>query len=293
MAREESAGDITQGVDQRTAGTANQARVRSRRGSLKTFSSLKNNRDYRYLFTGNLFANGAQWLQLVTIGWLALDVSGSVFHSIMAVAVRALPTLLLGPWGGVLADRWDRRKLAMLTQVGLAVSAFIFAMLVARGQVTSIWYIYAYALVSGVAFTIMQPVRQALIANTVRHADMGNALALNAMTVTSMRLVGAAAGGVLIETLDFQWNFFVEASLYIGMVLLLVPMRTPYQAASTARHASPINNLVEGLSYILKIRVILRLMLLNFTRTAVFMPLLLLLPGYTSEALNAGLASAR
>jgi MFS family permease len=132
---------------------------------------------------------------LVTIGWLALDVSGSVFHSIMAVAVRALPTLLLGPWAGVLTDRWDRRKLAMLTQAGLAASAFIFAVLVARGQVTSIWYIYAYTLVSGVAFTIMQPVRQALIANTVRPADMGNALALNAMTVTSMRLVGAAAGG--------------------------------------------------------------------------------------------------
>jgi MFS family permease len=288
MAREESAGDITQGVDQRTAGTANQARVRSRRGGLKTFSSLKNNRDYRYLFTGNLFANGAQWLQLVTIGWLALDVSGSVFHSIMAVAVRALPTLLLGPWGGVLADRWDRRKLAMATQAGLTVSAFIFAVLVARGQVSSVWYIYAYTLVGGVAFTIMQPVRQALIANTVRPANMGNALALNAMTVTTMRLIGAAAGGVLIETVDFQWNFFVEASLYIGMALLLIPMRTPYQAASAARHASPINNLVEGLSYILKSRVILRLMLLNFTRTAVFMPLLLLLPGYTSEALNAG-----
>lgn len=288
MAREESAGDITQGVNQSTSGTTTQAPVRPRRGGLKTFSSLKNNRDYRYLFTGNLFANGAQWLQLITMGWLALDVSGSVFHSIMAVAVRALPTLLLGPWGGVLADRWDRRKLAMATQAGLAVSAFIFAVLVTRGQISSVWYIYAYTLVGGVAFTIMQPVRQALIANTVRSADMSNALALNAMTVTSMRLIGAAVGGVLIETVGFQWNFFVEASLYIGMALLLIPMRTPYQAANTARTASPINNLIEGLGYILKSRVIMRLMVLNFTRTAVFMPLLLLLPGYTSEALNAG-----
>src|SRR5918992_1008863 len=122
----------------------------------------------------------------------------------------------------------------MATQAGLAISAFIFAVLVTRGQISSVWYIYAYTLVGGVAFTIMQPVR--------------NALALNAMTVTSMRLIGAAAGGVLIETVGFQWNFFVEASLYIGMALLLIPMRTPYQAANTARSASPINNLVEGLS---------------------------------------------
>src|ERR671914_96603 len=149
MAREESAGDITQGVNHSTSGTTTQAPVRSRRGGLKTFSSLKNNPDYRYLFTGNLFANGAQWLQLVTIGWLALDVSGSIFHSIMAVAVRALPTLLLGPWGGVLADRWDRRKLAMATQAGLAISAFIFAMLVTRGQISSVWDIYAFTLVGG------------------------------------------------------------------------------------------------------------------------------------------------
>ena len=83
---------------------------RSQRGGLRTFDSLQNNPNYRYLFTGNLFANSAQWLQFITIGWLALDVSGSAFHSIMAVAIRALPTLLLGPWGGVVADRWDRRK---------------------------------------------------------------------------------------------------------------------------------------------------------------------------------------
>src|ERR687895_435330 len=113
MAREESAGDITQGVNQSTSGTTTQAPVRPRRGGLKTFSSLKNNRDYRYLFTGNLFANGAQWLQLITMGWLALDVSGSVFHSIMAVAVRGFPTLLLGPWGGGLGVRGGRGQVGL------------------------------------------------------------------------------------------------------------------------------------------------------------------------------------
>jgi hypothetical protein len=79
MARDESAGDVTQAADQSVSGTTTPGRARPRPGGLKTFSSLKNNPDYRYLFTGNLFANGAQWLQLVTIGWLALDVSGSVF----------------------------------------------------------------------------------------------------------------------------------------------------------------------------------------------------------------------
>src|SRR5918999_6127206 len=113
MARDESAGDVTQRVDESISGAAAQARTRPRRGGLKTFSSLKNNPDYRYLFTGNLFANGAQWLQLVTIGWLALDVSGSVFHSIMAVAIRALPTLFLGPRGGGVGVRGGRGQVGL------------------------------------------------------------------------------------------------------------------------------------------------------------------------------------
>src|SRR5918999_3994667 len=113
MAREESAGDVIQATDQSVRRTTTHATTRPRRGGLKTFSSLKNNPDYRYLFTGNLFANGAQWLQLVTIGWLALDVSGSVFHSIMAVAIRALPTLLLGPRGGGVGVRGGRGQVGL------------------------------------------------------------------------------------------------------------------------------------------------------------------------------------
>jgi MFS family permease len=260
----------------------------ARRGGLRTFTSLQNNPDYRFLFTGNLFANAAQWLQFITIGWLALDVSGSAFHSIMAVAVRAVPTLVLGPWGGVLADRMDRRKLAMFTQVVMSGAALAFALLIAQDQVTTIWYVYAYTLITGIGFAVVQPLRQALIANTVRQQDMANALALSAMAVTSMRLLGAGLGGILIEMLGFQWNFFVEAGLYIGMMVLLIPMRTPYQEASTARQSSAITNLAEGLRYVVKNRLVLRLMTINFVRAGVFAPLLLLLPSYTVEALGAG-----
>ena len=277
--------------DRNSAGEASQAgelsnihrpvpiRSGSRRGGVRTFSSLQSNTNYRYLFAGNLFANAAQWLQFISIGWLALDISGSAFHSIMAVAVRAMPTLVLGPWGGVLADRMDRRKLAMATQISMSAAALTFGFLILQEKVTSVWYVYTYTIVTGVGFAITQPVRQSLIANTVRPPDMANALALNALAVTSMRLVGAALGGILIETLGFQWNFFVEGGLYIGMIALLIPMRTPYQETSTARHSSALSN---------KTRVMLRLMTLNFIRTGVFAPLLLLLPAYTSEALGAG-----
>ncbi len=262
--------------------------VRPPSGRVRTFSSLQNNVNYRYLWTGNLFANCAQWLQFITIGWLALDITGSALHSILTVAVRALPVLVLGPWGGVLADRWDRRKLVMGVQLVMVSSALAFGALVAYGKIDSIWHVYGYMLVSGVAFAFIQPTRQALVANTVPREDLGNALALNAMAVTSMRLAGAAISGILIETVGFQWNFFLESGLYAGMILLLAPMKTPHREASSSKKASPLADLKEGLRFIVGSREMLRLMVMNFVRTGVFMPLLLFLPAYTEEALGRG-----
>lgn len=264
------------------------APARPTSGRVKTFSSLQNNVNYRFLWTGNLFANCAQWLQFITVGWLALDITGSAIHSILTVAVRALPVLIMGPWGGVLADRWDRRKIVMVVQLLMVATALAFGVLLANGKIDSIWHVYGYMLVSGVAFAIVQPTRQALVANVVPREDLGNALALNAMGITSMRLAGAAISGVLIETLDFQWNFYVESGLYVAMILLLLPMKTPHRERSGQRNASPMADLKEGLGYIVGSYDMLRLMLMNIVRTAVFMPLMLFLPAYTEEALGRG-----
>ena len=74
----------------------------------------------------------------MTIGWLALDISGSALHSILTVAVRALPVLILGPWSGVLADRHDRRKMVMIVQLVMVASALIFGAMVASDRVDTI-----------------------------------------------------------------------------------------------------------------------------------------------------------
>ena len=206
----------------------------------------------------------------------------------MTVAVRALPVLILGPWGGVLADRYDRRKMVMIVQLVMVASALIFGAMVASDRVDTIWHVYGYMAISGIGFAFVQPVRQALVANTVPKEDLGNALALNAMAVTSMRLVGAGISGVLIETLDFQWNFFVESGLYAGMILLLVPMKTPFREESKRRRASVVADFKEGMGFIVSNVNLLRLMLMNFVRTGIFMPLLLFLPAYTEEALGSG-----
>lgn len=263
---------------------------------LKTFAALQNNRDYRFLWVGNLAANSAQWLQIFTIGWLVFSISGgSALHSVAVAGIRSLPILAIGPWAGVLADRLDRRKLAIASQSSLAILAAIFALVVAAGLV-EVWHAYTYMALAGIGFAIKQPVRQALVANTVQRSDLANAMALNAMSVTSMRLAGPLLGGILITTLGFKWNFFFEAGLYIVMVLLLIPMRTPYRESSarstkTSHRGGLTGSLMEGLRYIFENAVMRRLTVVNFVRTAVFMPLVLLLPVYTEQALGAGVGT--
>jgi predicted MFS family arabinose efflux permease len=274
------------------SGTAGLNPPRAKRGGLKTFTALQNNRDYRFLWAGNVAANGAQWLQIFTIGWLVFSISGgSALHSVAVAGIRSLPILVIGPWAGVLADRLDRRKLLIATQFSLAVLAAAFALVVASGRV-EVWHAYTYMSLAGIGFAIKQPLRQALVANTVQRSDLANAMALNAMGITSMRLAGPLLGGILIGAAGFKWNFFFEAGLYVVMVLLLLPMRTPYrQTSSSSRSSNLVASLLEGLRYIFGNAVMRRLTIVNFVRTGVFMPLILLLPVYTQQALGAGVGT--
>jgi MFS family permease len=254
-----------------------------------TFASLRDHRNFRFLWVGDVCANLSQWLEFITVGWLALAVSGSATHSILTVATRAVPTLVVGPWAGVLADRRDRRRLALGIALAMAGAALAFGALLrlAPGRV-SIWHVYAYMGLSGIGFAMNQPVRQALIANTVPAASLTNALALSTMIVTFMRLFGTVIGAILIETASFDFNFFAEAGIHLAMGLSLLPMRTPYREAAAATDGSALANLREGLAYVAGNRVLLRLNLLNLTRAAAFVTLLLLLPAYAHDALAAG-----
>src|SRR5918992_1153604 len=267
-------------------GVVAERKVKSRLPRLQTFSSLRN-RDYRFLWTGNLFNSGANWLQQLTVGWLVFDLSQSPFLVGTVGGFRAVPFLLIGPWAGVLADRVDRRKLVLLSQTLLAASAFLFALLVVSGQV-QVWHAFVYITVSGVAHSILQPVRQALVANTVPKEDLGNAYALNVVTITSSRFVLPAIGGVLISAFGFTVNFFVESALYLVLALLIIPMHTPYREQSRHRHASALADLKEGVRYVWQDKPILQLIVMSFIPNFLVQPCLYLLPVFAGAVLHRG-----
>ncbi len=205
-------------------------------------------------------------------------------------AINTLPGLVVNPITGVLGDRMDRRKLAITMQAASGVLAVGFALLVATDQVRA-WHAYAYVLISGSFLAITQPMQQVLISNTVPRDALVNAYAINTLTVTGTRVFGPFVGGILIFTLGYFWNFALEAALYLGVVLLLLPMRTPYtgtELAGERRRFTPLGDIKDGLVHLWRNqREVLEIAVLSVVPNTILHPVWFLLPLFTVEVLQA------
>ena len=249
--------------------------------------------NYRLIWTANFFANSAQWLQLLTVGWLVQHLAGDSGASPLLVVtvggLNTLPGLIVGPWGGVLGDRIDRRKLVMAIQALMAALALAFAFFVLSGG-AQVWHAYAYVFISGMCISVTQPMGMALIANTVPREYLSNAFAANVLTITGTRFIGPFVGGLLIANLGFFWNFTIESLLYAGMVIALLPMKTPYyQPRRAEEQGSVMRDLVDGVRYVWSgNRAIFLLIALGMIPNVVLQPLMFMLPVFTEQVLGAG-----
>ena len=251
-------------------------------------------RDFRLLWLANFCANTALWLQLLSVGWLVKDLSqGSTVGGLLVVSVGAintLPGLLVNPLTGVLGDRLDRRKLVMTVQAFGAALALAFAFLVDSDLIRP-WHAYAYVLISGAFLAITQPMQQVLVSNTVPREAVGNAYAINVLTITGTRIFGPFIGGLLIFWLGYFWNFALEGGLYLAVVLLLIPMRLRYAAAlpeSVSRRFSPVADFRDGIMHLWRRqREILQIMVLSIIPNTILHPVWFLLPLFTAQVLHA------
>ncbi len=264
--------------------------------NIRAFESLKFP-NFRLLWFGNLCVNSADWLQILTIGWLILEITnGDTVITGAVLALRTLPVFLIGPWAGVLADKFDRRSLIKLTQFMMAVLAVLFAVLVSMSDFTDTgvsgplkpWHLFVYVGITGISVSIIRPVRQSLVANVVPLENLRNATALNALTRTSARLVAPAIGGMLIYLLGFKWNFYIEAACYLGITISMLRMKTPYGNNPVSKNTSVLKDLYTGIEYISKNRALAQVITLSFVPTCIFQPLVFILPIYVASVLNEG-----
>ena len=263
-----------------TATTANPARAR-----LRTFSSLRH-ADFRYLWTGTVMMSAGQWVQQVTLGWLLYDLTGNSVLLGALNGLRALPFLVTGPMAGVAADRMDRRKLLIGTQWVLIATAVIFGALV-WSPYLHVWHIFVFTLITGVAWTVTEPVRMSLIPSAVPKDELANAVAINSGGFNMMKVIGPALGGALIAWVGAAENFFVQAVAYAGVLWMIYRMNVPPQRAE-ARHTSALANLKEGFAYVWSTPAVFALMALAYVPRIFAVPYQTLMPVFQKDVLKIG-----
>lgn len=189
-----------------------------------TFASLSV-RNYRLYFFGALLSNVGLWMFRVAQDWLVL--TELTDHSSIALGtitgLQFLPILLFSAWAGALADRFDRRKLMMLTQSILGAVALVQALLVISGAV-ELWHVYVLATLSGIASAFDAPVRQAFVSEMVPDSYLVNAVGLNSTTFNASRLVGPGVAGLTIGAWGVGPAILFNALSYAATVLALASM---------------------------------------------------------------------
>jgi len=253
--------------------------------SLQAFSSLRH-RDYRYLWSGVLLMGAGQRIQEVTLGWLIYDITSSSLLLGALNGLRTLPFLVVGPTAGIAADRMDRRKLMLITQAVLMLTALSMWPLVALGMVRAP-HLFLFALVSGIAWSVNQPVRQTLIPSVVPREDLMSAVALNSMGFNIVTIVGPALGGLLIAWFGVSSNFLVQGTAYAGVLVLISLMYVPPLPAR-AHKSSPVADLKEALAYVWASPAVLALLATSFIVHVFAQPYQTLMPVFQKDVLRVG-----
>lgn len=220
---------------------------RVRLAASRTFRSL-GVRNYRLYFLGQIVSMSGTWMQSVAQAWLVLELTGSGIALGTVTALQFLPTLVLGPWGGLIADRVDKRRLLIWTQSAAALLALVLGVLVVTHVVT-LWMVYALALGLGLVTMIDMPTRQTFVMEMVGREHVTNAVSLNGVIVNASRIVGPAVAGTLIATVGVGICFLVNAGSYLAVIagLFMMRPRELQRGAITTRQGGQLR---AGLRYV-------------------------------------------
>jgi len=248
-----------------------------------TFSSIHGNPNFRLYWLGAFVSNVGTWMQSVAQGWLVYQLTGSALLLGAVSFAGSIPILFLSLFGGAMADRFERRRLMIVTQIGLMILAFLLSAL-AFAKVITVWQIMAIAFCSGVVNAFNAPVRQSLIADLVPRSQLQNAIALNSAQFQSSRVVGPAIAGITLATIGPAWCFFVNGASFLAVIAALMLVVVP--PLPVRRAQSIFRNVQEGLQYVWKEPTIFALLLVATIPGLFGQPYQPMLPAVVSSVLH-------
>ena len=266
--------------------------------NLRTFTSFKNG-VFRLYYMAMLGQMAAMNMQMTARSLLVFQLAGTgMALGIMSLA-NALPMLFLSMFGGVIADRLQKKYVLIAGQGASAIVSFAIAMALVTGLMDegvsyslgfvsfgSWWLLVFASLVQGTIMGLMMPARQAIIPEIVNQRDLMNAVSLNTLGMNALRLIAPAGAGFLIHAFDFHAIYFAMTGMYASAVFFVMLM--PKTGTMTLKGQGAISDVAAGFSYVKRETVIMLILVITLLITVLSMPYMMLLPMFTEGVWNVG-----
>jgi MFS family permease len=257
------------------------------RGVRLVLRSLRS-RNYRLFFFGQGISLVGTWMQQVAMSWMVYQMTNSVLLLGIVGFSSQIPTFFVAPFAGVLADRWNRRRILFVTQTLSMIQALVLALLVATDTIL-FWHIIAMSILIGIINGFDMPFRQAFVPELVDiEDDLPNAIALNSMNFNGARLIGPPIAGFLIASVGEGVCFFINAASFLAVLVSLAAIRIVRKKQAVKNDVRVMTGLKEGFSYAFGYAPIRTILLLLATVSLFCIPYIVLMPVFAKDILHGG-----
>ncbi len=245
--------------------------------------SLKT-RNFRLYFWGVCVSLIGTWMQQIAMSWLTYKMTGSVFLLATVTFMAQIPILIATPFMSVFVDRFDRRKILVVTQALSGIQALLLGFLVLSGHI-EVWHLLSLSLLIGLINALDNPTRQAFYPSLVAKENLSNAIALNSAVINGSRLIGPAIGGILINLLGEGTCFLLNGISYLAVIIALFRMKLPPHPKKT-RSSAVFAEMTEGFRYVTR-HIPIRTLLIMMSVISFFgLPLITFIPAYVKDILS-------
>lgn len=247
-----------------------------------TFAALEN-RHFRWLWLGRLASSGTFHLNTVAQGWLVYHITGSAFALGWVGAGWSVATLVLAPYGGVVADRMDKRTLMLWNRAGMGLNALAIGLLISLGAI-QVWHVAVSSFFTGIFLAFLMPAQQAIVSDLVERRTLMNAVSLDALGMGLMGVFSASLAGLIIERVGVAGVYYLMAGMYLAALYTIakLPETPPREGERTTMWA----DLVAGARYLGGNATLLLILGLGLARVFFVMPYTMLLPAFASDHLG-------
>ena len=265
------------------------APLKGRAPGLSKFQALRYP-NFRWFWISTSGQAMAQGMQFLILGWLVLDLTGSTSQLGLTVFFYGIPNLTLVLFGGIFADRVNRKKLLLFSQFGVTSIMFVVATLTVMDLI-AVWQIFAASFLLGTLHAFNMPTRLAMVVNLVEREDIMNAVVLNAGVMNAGRIIGPALAGFVIDLVDTGAALFLNACFFLAAASCVLMIRN-FKQDTPERRRDIMGALRDGLVYFWKTPLALTIIGIGFSFGFFGMPHVQVMPAFAREVLSASAAEA-